>query len=106
MKHKTAELTGRDLDNAAAKALGADVAGYDWSPSTAWKDGGPIIERERITMQASQSGDWRAFLGDGTTNAGTGRSASVPMIHARGDTPLIAAMRAFVASKLGDEVDL
>lgn len=57
-------------------------------------------------MQAAQAGDWRAFLGDGTTNAGTGRRASEPLIHARGDDPLIAAMRAFVASKFGDEVEL
>ena len=74
------------------------------SPSTDWSSGGPIIERERITVQASQAGDWRAFLGDGTTNAGTGRSRSEPIIATRGDTPLVAAMRAYVASKFGEEV--
>jgi hypothetical protein len=81
--------------------LRAPVQGksYFFRPSSSWNDGGPIIERERITVQASQAGDWRAFLGDGTTNAGTGRRANEPMIQARGDTPLIAAMRCYVASK-------
>lgn len=67
--------------------------------STSWEHGGPLIDRERISVQASQAGDWRAFLGDGTTNAGTGRSAREPLIQARGNTALVAAMRAFVASK-------
>ena len=91
MKHKTAELTGRDLDNAAAKALGADVAGYDWSPSTAWKDGGPLLEA-----------NWREMRVELERRYGLGwpRLLSVAM------EPLPVFMRAFVAAKLGDEVDL
>ncbi len=69
-------------------------AGFWLHYSGKWEQGGPIIERERITVQASQAGDWRAFLGRGDT------------IHARADTPLVAAMRAYVASKLGDTVEL
>lgn len=48
-------------------------------------------------MQASRAGDWRAWVGDGD---------SLPSIEGRADTPLIAAMRAYVASKLGEEVEL
>jgi len=29
-----------------------------------------------------------------------------PIIHGKGPTPLIAAMRCYVASKLGDEVEI
>lgn len=76
----------------------------EYSPSSNWLHGGPIIEHERITVQASQASDWRAFLGDGTTNAGTGRRASEKLIQTRGETPLIAAMRAYIANKFGDEV--
>lgn len=122
MKHKVSELDGALLDAAVAKAVGIPLVlrggaivtdSYDehhLAPaqpySRLWALGGPIIERERITVQAAQAGDWRAFLGDGTTNAGTGRRASAPMIQERGDTPLIAAMRAYVASKLGETVTL
>jgi hypothetical protein len=111
MKHKTIELTGALLNAAVLKALPPDprwVQAWVGTPhfSTEWAIAGPIIERERITVQAAQDGDWRAFLGDGTTNAGTVRSAREPMVQTRGPTPLVAAMRAYVASKLGDEVEL
>lgn len=116
---KVAELEGAQLDYWVAKALGfqnadavpSELCGReqidddsfrkDWVPHEDWAQGGPIIERERITVQASQAGDWRAFLGDGTTTAGTSHNN---LISARADNPLIAAMRAYVASKFGDEV--
>lgn len=110
MKHKTSELTGAMLDAAVAKAEGktfglmslvgdlsqgitvqrsdADIDVY-YSPSTVWNDGGPIIERERIDITSHGDG-WSAGYGQAEY----------------GQTPLIAAMRAYVASKLGDEVDL
>lgn len=59
-----------------------------------WAQGGPIIEREKISLvQDNILKVWRAhdpkqqFVG-------------------RGSTPLIAAMRCYVASKLGDEVKI
>jgi hypothetical protein len=92
MKIKTSELTGATLDRAVAKAAGQTYHGPAWTkPSTDWKQGGPIIEREQIDIQCfpRKSGGvvWRTF-------------------HADGPTPLIAAMRCFVAIKLGDEVDV
>jgi hypothetical protein len=64
---------------------------------TNWAQGGPIIERERINLHllddkpdiwaASLSNPWKAL----------------PNVFSRlGPTPLIAAMRCYVASKLGD----
>jgi hypothetical protein len=64
-----------------------------WSPSTNWAQGGPIIEREKIELVPSIDGKvWYAESLD--------RKARIE----RCLTPLIAAMRCFVASKLGEEV--
>lgn len=67
------------------------------SPSTAWNVGGPIIERERITVM--------------TGVVARGRNpwfAEVDYAHGAcgsGDTPLEAAMRCYVASRMGEEVE-
>jgi hypothetical protein len=114
-KHKVAELEGALLDAVVAMALGD---GYGWnehhafttykngsqkdafSPSSRWDDGGPIIERERIEVSAV---DRDQVYGPTTWN---GFADGVGGFMASGPTPLIAAMRAYVASKFGDEVDL
>ncbi len=104
MKHKVAELEGNSLDAAVAMALGQPIATLDCMPifyevppvSSAWAHGGPIIERERITVQ-TWPGHWAALW--------YGPGSAVGAI-AKGSTPLIAAMRAYVAAKLGDEVEL
>ena len=68
-----------------------------WNPSSDWAQGGPIIERERLNLRASGAGDWVASTHD----------VSHPdRVVQYGPTPLIAAMRCYVASKLGDEVDI
>jgi hypothetical protein len=98
MKHKVSELSGELLDAAVAKAEGDK---WEWpSPySSLWERGGPIIERERITVSSPRefSPRWSAvcFL----------RPSEV-MVRGEGRTPLIAAMRAYVSSKFGDEVEL
>ena len=64
-----------------------------------WSDAGPIIERERIELkipEAKEFGQWMALITD----------ASGDYIHRSGPTPLIAAMRCFVASKFGDELEI
>lgn len=85
MRMKTADLVG--------------PAGYfpdddRCKPSTDWSQGGPIIEREKIGVWPSESisGQWGA------------RMLNTYIMY--GPTPLIAAMRCFVASKLGDEVEV
>jgi Protein of unknown function (DUF2591) len=106
---KTSELIGPALDWAVAKCEGwsdeglEDIANGDKYPehdfSTDWAQGGPLIERERIGVyQGDKERDWSAqahgWLSDPLRR--------YPFV--RGPTPLIAAMRCYVASKLGDEV--
>ena len=117
MKIKTSELTGAALDWAVAKCegIGLGPRGFVvyyhegepamWQPSTDWAQGGPIIDRMQLNRL--------------TTNVGGGYTASVKVTlidtdddaymvwtHGSGPTPLIAAMRCRVASKLGDYVDV
>ena len=110
MKIKTKDLTGAALDWAVAKCENSDTSiehfiamhshyAYDhgtFDYSTNWAQGGPIIERERISIR-----QW----------------TNVPLVHAYmpqdnapwlsdGTSPLIAAMRCYCSFKLGDEVDV
>ena len=104
---KTSELTGAALDWAVAKCEGGwilDMASFTPHHSlgrmnfaTNWSQGGPIIERERLLVQpeigkAGAGNAWSAIAMDG--------------FECFGPTPLIAAMRCYVASKLGDEVEI
>ena len=91
---KTSELTGAALDWAVAKCEGFPVRdGFDDNCpeySTDWAQGGLIIEREMIQIKENGYGYWFAKIGKGK--------------FMRGPTPLIAAMRCYVASKLGDNI--
>lgn len=65
-----------------------------FSPSTRWAQGGPIIERERIRLDPREA-TWHAQIwSDEETEV------------RYSPTPLIAAMRCYVASKLGDTVEV
>jgi hypothetical protein len=117
MKIKTTELQGEALAWAVADCEGElsqhggqvhlveskvrfyeDTLDIQYTPPTDWSQGGPIIEREGIsleTMAHDEYGDgWLATLVRG----------AVYMEFA--PTPLIAAMRCYVASKMGDEIEL
>ena len=65
-----------------------------YHPSTNWAQGGPIIEREIIMLDYDAAHDWEA------------RDFDSQQILAHGPTPLIAAMRCFVASKMGAEIEV
>ena len=100
---KTNELTGVALDWAVAKCEGllhddGTVSDY-WQPSELWEQGGPIIEREGMDLRMNGPREWCASMWWDDEN-------SVGDIRMDGPTPLIAAMRCYVASKLGDEIDL
>lgn len=79
-----------DAETAAALMLRGGLDGFE--PSTDWSQGGPIIERELISVSSQTNG--HSWAAKGAHN------------YSYGPTPLIAAMRCYVASKLGDEVDV
>jgi hypothetical protein len=121
------ELSGAELDLAVGKALGLDVEidgarcirnlPFDpvigrgdfvgFSTSTDWAIGGPLIERERITIVASTGYGGPMFWVakcvafehyiDETLYGVPPHPGS--NWQGWGPTPLIAAMRAYVASK-------
>ena len=70
--------------------------GYGYCYSRSWLQGGPIIEREGISVWVFDDVTWKA------ENPFT---SGVDQVF-EGPTPLIAAMRCYVASKLGDECDI
>lgn len=73
-----------------------------WYPQSNWSQGGPIIERERITLNYDNldgTGMCKAYYLKTLFDDQEGWQQY-------GTTPLIAAMRCYVASKLGDEVDI
>lgn len=126
--HKVSELEGVLLDAAVAKALALSrvelmkdnlgppwvrvyetpraglglismPSGWRFAPSTEWHCGGPLLDQYRVGFlqhQFRQSGDTvrqvDAFVSWGR--------------HQTGRTMLEAGMRAIVASKFGDEVEL
>lgn len=99
---KTSELTGAALDWAVARCEGGvgenQLLGAWYAPSTDWAQGGPIIEREHIKVRYRVGVNMTAAI-DGKSEQTAGyRESQKPM--------LLAAMRCYVASKLGDEVEL
>lgn len=114
MRIKTSELTGAALDWAVA-SIECDTGWlarhmhllHTMPYSTDWAQGGPIIERECITVSALYAQknppspeyahkEWGAYIPCGISSEAEGR----------GPTPLIAAMRCYVESRLGREVDV
>ena len=97
---KVNDMTGAALDWAVAKCEGAVYHGPAWTkPSTDWAQGGPIIERKVIVLTHPKHDCWTASAQDST-------DLDIPLYQEDGPTPLIAAMRCYVASKLGDDIDL
>lgn len=112
---KTSELIGHALDWAVAKCEslkesdepywldGIVVAPCfldKYHPSTDWSQGGPIIEREINTLIRCK--DWC----DKSVYFEARCRFDEDSVIQYGPTLLIAAMRCWVASKLGDEVEI
>jgi len=104
---KTSELIGPALDWAVAKCEGTDWLFEDLTKpcpgacySTDWAQGGPIIEREGIGTRVDcrrVDGEFVGWWFSEDTQRENGSN---------GPTMLVAAMRCYVASKLGDEVEI
>jgi hypothetical protein len=108
MKIKVGEATGHVLDWMVCEANGSNAGelrtyegngrkwivtegGFTVDYTTNWAQGGPIIEKERLLLQPSGL-SWECSMGG--TN------------WFKGHTPLIAAMRCYVVSKLGNELEV
>ena len=120
MKVKTAELTGPALDWGVAQVVHANLQrtygepvfnpktkriyqtqglqqiGVNYSPSTNWAQGGPIIESNEIDLKLVEEGVWQA----------SNIFDDMEWYHFLGYSPLEAAMRCHVAHKLGEEVEI
>ena len=87
------------------------AASARFDPSTSWEYGGPIIEQERIDAirrrdiyfpQGNENGDYYESWWDAWRYDEEGG-----VVHSMyGTTKLIAAMRCYVVSKLGDTVEI
>ena len=106
---KTSELTGTALDWAVTKCEGFDheVTSGEWGMwgwATDWAQGGPIIERERICIhqRMGETAWWADYANPQVKPDGTGHR----FLFKQAPTPLVAAMRCYVASKLGNLVDV
>lgn len=72
--------------------------------SSDWKLAGPIIDREKMDI-ASPRPAWKHWKASVPTWTGT--AGAIIQTHEQyGPTPLIAAMRCYVASKLGETVQV
>lgn len=111
MKIKVSEASGSVLDYMVAKCEEVAVrwsAAHEqlllvghhyavWQPHKNWSQGGPIIEREIVSIDKEEGGKrWAAFAWRSDRD----------LQKAIGPTPLIAAMRCYLASKLGNEVEV
>jgi hypothetical protein len=108
------DLSGPALDWAAAHCEGTGKhwlerwnAGVDkrfvycqvlYNYSTNWGIAGPIIEREDLSLMPAAGEGWRCYK--------THRVEWRNQCYANGPSPLIAAMRCYVASRLGDTVEI
>jgi len=77
--------------------------GFPHAYSTEWERGGPIIQRERIgiVLDDRDGKEWQADIGGWMSHD---YIQGYPV--QTGPTPLVAAMRAYVARKFGEEVEL
>jgi hypothetical protein len=121
---KTSELTGAALDWAVAKCEGGHIGVADngvffdahngdgftsFVPSSDWSQGGPIVEREEISIEPQYTAGglecWVAY-GHNLRYDDHGNYIQGSDNRQYAPTPLIAAMRCYVASKLGDDIDV
>ena len=101
---KVSELSGFALDWAVATIFNPSDEWGEWKPSANWSQAGPIIEQERIDIRWSGQ-RWIASLWP--DNSGMIKNPAQRYKHNTeqgGPTPLIAAMRCYVTSKLCEEI--
>lgn len=125
-KIKVSEASGAALDWLVGTAQGYELSLYGvspsirarvpglgvhapWAPSRYCNQADPIIDRELIATSPVLGGTWNAYIANGTR--WVPRNQSGVEVYSwefkqTGSTRLIAALRCYVASKLGDEVEV
>lgn len=96
---QTSDLTGLALDLAVARCEGECLAPQNWhlhNYSSSWEKTGPLIERLEIDLKAIGDGQWQA----------SNVFDDLAFRHFVGPTPLVAALRCYVAMRLGEAVDV
>jgi hypothetical protein len=115
---KTSELQGAALDWAVARCeVTEHIEEFDYFflknrangfcyYSMNWALGGPIIEREKLTVAPSDQKSYVEQEAWTSYRIKTLFTDQGDIDYQTGPTPLIAAMRCYVASKLGDTVEI
>lgn len=111
MIKKVSELSGAELDAWVLMALHSSqhkrsdgwaenyVKRFQYHPSSDWDAGGVIIERGKIELKTHHKEGWGA-------RCDSHRGGATRAVYGYGKTPLIAAMRAYVASVYGEYVNV
>ncbi len=114
---KTSELTGKALDYAVFLCLDDTLRqpelgmirsqfGYgNFKPSANWAQGGPIVERMFLDGLRLHSAEFMTGIHNKDIIVASLNGDVKPGFYF-GPTPLIAAMRCFVASNIGDNVEI
>jgi len=108
----TIELTGPALDWAVAKAMKLEIivggsktlylilndTPHEFAPSQCWAQGGSLLNQHKISRTIDHSGLWIAYAGYNLNDE---------QRHMQCDkSELVAGLRCFVASKLGEEINI
>src|SRR5688500_17161120 len=120
---KIDDLSGCDLDLAVARALGRKDAlksqlsphivlceptptrayWIEYSPTTKWFQGGPIIDSENINIESyfnrvTNRREYVAYVGE--------NKYATTSLLSKGDSHLEASMKVFVKIKFGENIDI
>jgi hypothetical protein len=86
---------------------------HRFAPSADWYDGGPLIERLGVCMTRvpangrREKAFWAADIMDEAKRVSDHEGGTMPTYyHGHGSTALEAAMRCYVMSRLGEEIEL
>ena len=80
---------------------------YVYSPATDWGQGGPFIDEYKINVDVySNLEEWKASLSNRDSYNEHGEWIEGSYHEQTGPTPLIAIMRAYVSSVLGNDVNI
>jgi hypothetical protein len=75
-----------------------ESTGYEYRPSYDWEQGGPIVEQALLCIDIGHDGVWLACSKQNYDD--------FPKFICSGSSPLVAAMRCYVSSKVGSSINI